>query len=145
MVANRFLGSLRGVSEDDLRTIDAIHDSLETKIKDFVLNQDFYTDNYCLDYIEKVEYLLQELWGFDKNPEFHTWNKRYLFKKHWVGTTWECVKTGEQFTIPYEVEECDFYQIGEGFVDVGRYDFYHRVSGVKEVGTPYAKFHGLEG
>ena len=132
MTANRLLSGMRGISEETLEEIERLHEVLEYAIKIFI-TKSRYSEEFRLSFISDIEYCLQELWGFDKNPEFHTWNRRYLFKKQWVGTTWECVKTGEQFTIPYEVEERDFYQIGEGFIDVGRYGLYSRISGVKEV------------
>ena len=134
MTANRLLAGIRGISEEVCLRIDELHNLLEHAIKRFV-TEPRHSEEYVLSFISDIKYHLQELLGFDKNPEFHTWNKRYLFKKQWVGTTWECVKTGERFTIPYEVEECDFYKIGEGFLDVGRYRESSRGLGVKEVST----------
>ena len=48
------------------------------------------------------------------------------FRKVWVGRTFKCTDTGETFTIPDDVYECDFFKIGNGYLDVGRYDYYCR-------------------
>lgn len=132
MAANRFLAKTRGLSEKDIQRIDDIHLYLEWFIEDCVTkNKD---ESKVLEEIEKWEFLLQEIWGFPKDPSKHVWKDKYLFKKQWAFTTWECEETGELFTIPYEVEETDFYVIGNGFIDVGRFPGYYRVSGVKQIG-----------
>ena len=131
MAANRFLAKTRGLSEKDIQRIDDIHIHLEWFIEDCVIkNKD---ESKVLEEIEKWEFLLQEIWGFPKDPSTHVWKNKYLFKKQWAFTTWECEETGESFTIPYEVEETDFYVIGNGFVDIGRFPGYYRVSGVKQI------------
>lgn len=132
MVANRFLAKTRGLSEKDIQRIDDIHLYLEGFIEDCVIKNK--EESEVLEEIEKWEFLLQEIWGFPLDKSKHTWKNRYLFKKQWAFTTWECEETGESFTIPYEVEETDFYVIGNGFVDVGRFLGYYRVSGVKQIG-----------
>lgn len=131
MAANRFLANAKGLSEEDIQRIDDIHDHLEWFIEDAVLTD--RDEPTTLKEIEKWEFLLQEIWGFPLDSSKHVWNNKYLFKKQWAFTTWECVETGESFTIPYEVEETDFYVIGNGYVDVGRFPGYYRVSGVKQI------------
>ena len=131
MAANRFLAKSRGLSEEDIQRIDNIHDHLEGFIEDCVIkNKD---ESEALEEIEKWEFLLQELWGFPLDSSKHTWKNQYLFKLQWAFTTWECVETGEQLTIPYGVEETDFYTVGKGWLDVGRLGRYSRVSGVKQI------------
>lgn len=59
------------------------------------------------------------------------------FRKQWTGRTFKCMDTGTTFTIPDDVRECDFFKIGNGFLDVGRYKAYSRYGGnVTEVITP---------
>lgn len=47
----------------------------------------------------------------------------------WAGRTFKCNITGITFTIPKDVQECDFFVIGEGYVDVGRVNSYCRFGG----------------
>lgn len=128
MTVNRALASLKGISKENINKINKIHNILEELILgSIVVGRD---DVAVLDEIMDLEYQLQELWGYPLNSAFHTWRRRYLFKKQWAFTTWECQKTGERFTIPYDVEEIDYFKIGEGWIDVGRYNLYSRMSGV---------------
>lgn len=61
-------------------------------------------------------------------------NKLQEFRNQWVGRIFECKATGEKFTIPDDVQECDFYKFGECMIDVGRYGFYSRWGGpIKEI------------
>jgi dCMP deaminase len=60
--------------------------------------------------------------------EVEQMSKAERFKKQWAGRVFMCPKTGEQFIIPTDVRECDFFNIGECFLDVGRLDAYNRRS-----------------
>lgn len=131
MAANRFLAKSRGISEEDIKLIDTIHEVIEEIIKEHLHSET--DEESILSAIEQWEYRLQELWNFPLDKSKHTWKNRYLFKKQWAFTTWECVETGESFTIPYGVEETDFYVIGNGYVDVGRFNCYSRMSGVRQI------------
>ena len=51
------------------------------------------------------------------------------FRKLWVGRKFKCLETGEEFIIPDDVRECDFFKVGNGYVDVGRLNFYCRFGG----------------
>lgn len=51
------------------------------------------------------------------------------FKMIWSGRKYRCNDTGEVFTIPENVKECDFFKVGDGFVDVGRLGSYSRFGG----------------
>lgn len=56
-------------------------------------------------------------------------SKLEQFRKQWVGRKFKCLETGEEFTIPDDVRECDFFKVGNGFIDVGRLDAYSRRGG----------------
>ena len=51
-----------------------------------------------------------------------------LFRKQWAGRVFMCPATGEQFVVPQDVVECDYFKIGDCFLDVGRLNAYHRRS-----------------
>lgn len=51
------------------------------------------------------------------------------FRQQWAGRVFRCKETGETFTIPSDVRECDFFRVGNGFIDVGRFGYYHRRGG----------------
>lgn len=55
------------------------------------------------------------------------------FQNIWAGRVFQCTLTGEKFTIPDDVYQTAFYQIGRGFVDVGRLNCYSRFSNVVEI------------
>lgn len=79
-----------------------------------------YLDEYrCsagLDYLRKY------------NVEVEHLTNEALFRREWAGRVFMCPKTGEQFIIPQEVREGDYFTIGECFLDVGRLHAYHRRS-----------------
>jgi len=60
-----------------------------------------------------------------------------MFKpENWIGKKFQCVETGEVFTIPSNVKSKDFYPFGNCFVDVGD-GHYSRMGGhIKLVGDP---------
>jgi hypothetical protein len=131
MAANRLLAGIRGLTIEEVSEIDRIHLVLEDLIKEAVTEDRPVL--VVLDEIARLEYMLQGFWGFPKDPSKHTWGTRYLFKKEWAFTTWECEETGTVVTIPHEVEERDLFSIGNGYLDVGRYGLYSRISGVRQV------------
>lgn len=51
------------------------------------------------------------------------------FRDQWAGRKFKCLESGEEFVIPDDVRECDFFTIGQGFVDVGRLGAYCRFGG----------------
>lgn len=128
MTANRELAKQRGLREEDIDCIDALHE-----MADYVMKQGcngVYTDEFVKDYLEKIEYELQYCWGFPADPLYHTYYKNYLIKKQWYNRKFKCVKTGEVLEIPWEVKETDCFFWGDGcMIDVGRAGFYSRASG----------------
>ena len=129
---NMQLAKARGLSDEEIEQIEYLHGRLELYLEEGCLHgydEDLYAN------IEEKEYLLQTLWGFPPDHDYHTWKHRYKFKSQWVGRTFQCNTTGEEFTIPNSVEERDFYSFGKAFVDVGRLDCYSRFSNCKEVGA----------
>jgi len=129
-MVNKSLALRQGLSEEEIEDIDFIHEKLNECITENCtkpFNQDIYND------IEESEFHLQKLWGFTQNPDYHTWKNEYKFKCDWVGRVFQCTETGKKFTIPTLVEEKDFYNIGNGYLDVGVLEGYSRWSGVKEI------------
>lgn len=121
---NKQLADQMGVPQEHRDRIDDIHNILEELLKPENRSSDTYHK------IEELEYELQHLWGFPKDPSKHTWKKEYLFRCAWAGATLECVKSGERFTIPENVKERDCFFFGDGaMIDVGRLYSYYRLSG----------------
>jgi hypothetical protein len=129
MTANRWLAEERGLDEQTIDRIDFIHAMIDSLIK-CNIGKEFSESVY--NEIESLEYILQECWGFNKDCGHHTWKRIYKFKNEWVGRTFRCCSTEVEFTIPFEVQERDFYSIGESFIDVGRLDGYWRSGGKLE-------------
>ena len=75
MAHNVELANRLGICEKNRYLIDQVHQSLETLISR--APQVGFTDStYRL--IESMEFYLQGLWGFEFNPNKHTWKWRYL-------------------------------------------------------------------
>ncbi len=120
----------RGLTDEELTTLNVLYHKLEM----FLTRPTMYVnEDEVEDVIHGFEYVLQSVWGFSPDRSKHRYVREYRFKKQWVGRVFKCVKTGEQFTIPSDVKERDFYKVGEGFIDVGRMSAYSRFSGVIEV------------
>lgn len=133
MACNLKLAERRGIDEDSIDMINKCHKLLEDLIDlAHFKNTDDYNEN-ILQSIEALEYELQRLWKFEVSDKYHTWKYLYKFKADWVGRIYQCDVTGEVFTIPKNVVERCFYGIGDGWIDVGVLDGYHRWSGVKEI------------
>lgn len=133
MACNLTLAALRGVSNEDIKQIDKTHRQLEKLLLLAHSTNSEEFNNKNLEYIKQLEYTLQDLWGFGRNSDRHTWYNEYLFKCQWVGRVFECESTGEQHTIPNNIKEKAFIMIGEGYIDLGVLNGYYRRSGVKEV------------
>jgi hypothetical protein len=62
------------------------------------------------------------------------------FREYWAGKQFKCKDTGEIFTVPDDCREGDFYTVGKGYIDLGRFSceknepFYYRMGGnIEEV------------
>lgn len=127
---NKTLAEKQGLDDETITEIEQIHSLLQSLLEKANLGV-FNTSVYNA--IEKLEFQAQELWGFKQDPGYHTWKRLYEFRCQWVGRKFQCGKTGEIFTIPEDVMERDFFRVGDGWVDVGRLNFYSRFSGVREI------------
>lgn len=123
---NMRLARERGLGEGGIEAIKATHEVLNEMLSSGQVGS-FSHDMY--DNIEACEYLLQDLWGFPKDPAFHTWKHRYNFKCQWAGRKFRCTRTGEEFIIPNSVEERDYFSFGDSAIDVGRIGCYCRIIG----------------
>ena len=133
MSCNLALATLRGLDPTDIEQINEIHLELgKLLLLAHATNSEEF-NNKNLEYIKQLEYTLQDLWGFGRNSDRHTWCNEYLFKCQWVGRVFECISTGEQHTITHNIKEKVFIMIGEGYIDLGVLNGYYRRSGVKEV------------
>ena len=126
MTVNRWLAEERGLSEETIERIDYLYALIENLIKQSIGKP--FSDSVYSE-IEGYEEKLQGLWGFSVDKSRHTWKLQYKFKNQWVGKKYRCSSTGVEFTIPFDVNERDYYQIGEAALDVGRLDGYYRVIG----------------
>ena len=131
MTANRQLAEARGLSEEAINEIDRIHSLIDEFTRAWV-GEPFSQGRK--DEIHSLEYLLQRLWGFPEDCDYHRYAHEYEFKCQWVGKKYRCRKTAEVFEIPYEVKERDCYFFGDGaMIDAGRLNYYARFSGVEKV------------
>lgn len=129
MAHNKTLAKLRGISEEDTQKIDEIHE----QINELMNRASLGVFNYSVyNAIEQLEFWLQKLWKFEVNPTYHTYKHAYAFKVQWCGRRFRCVNTGEEFVIPFEVKERDYFAWGDVAVDVGRLNGYHRIIGKVE-------------
>ena len=133
MTANRTLARMRGIPDEDVQEIDKIHEQLDKLMSRAGIGV-FNTSVYNA--IEQLEEKLQVLWRFGIDPSMHTWKRAYEFKCQWCSRRFQCVETGEEFTIPFEVKERDYFSFGKAAIDVGRLNGYHRMIGnVQEITT----------
>lgn len=136
MAANPDLIKQMGVSDENVRRINFIHNVLET-----LLNED---EDYLkkvdrsdmFKHISDLEFSLQRLWGFSEDRRYHTWRERMrkrLREVDYLGKTWRCSITGEERTVTGEdlLNPGKLFGVGKGFVDFG--DGYTRVVGPLEV------------
>lgn len=132
MSINMTLAEIQGLSEQDISKIKQIHETIDLFIP-FAIEKD-YPVAYVRDVLTTYEFDLQKLWRFPQDETKHNRFKLYEFKKQWVYRKFRCLGTGVQFVVPISVKECDFFPIGNGFLDVGRLNGYSRMSGIEEVG-----------
>jgi len=126
MAHNKELAKKQGLSEEDCIAIDVLHKMREQ----IVSRPDMFFDNTedAVEALHGIAFALQWLWGFPLDKKRHKEVEAFEFKQAWVGRKFKCKNTGEIFTIPEDVKECDFFQFGEAFVDVGRRGSYCRMS-----------------
>lgn len=131
MAHNKELAKRQGLSEEDRIAIDVLHKMREQ----IVSRPDMFFDNTedAVEALHGIAFALQWLWGFPLDKKMHKDVRDFEFKQEWVGRKFKCKNTGEIFTIPEDVKECDFFSFGNAFVDVGRLGAYHRLSGCEEV------------
>lgn len=79
---NMNLAKEKNLSDKTIRRIESLHDHL-----DKVLKEPYFfvpTPDKVDEYIQSIEYYLQELWGFPQDPHFHS---------HWYKVKWcKCPK-----------------------------------------------------
>ena len=131
MATNPELVKQMGVSDENVRRINVVHDELEA-----FLNE---TDEYLMEidrdqlfkHISDLEFRLQRLWGFSEDCRYHTWCERMrkrLREVDYLGRTWRCTITGEERTVlSADLDSGKLFGVGKGFVDFG--DGYTRVVG----------------
>lgn len=132
MAHNKELAKKQGLSEEACIAIDELH-----KMRDQIVSRpDMFFDDTedAVEALHGISFALQWLWGFPLDKKMHKDVFDFEFKQLWAGRKYKCTKTGEVFTIPDDVKECDFFQFGEAFIDVGRRGSYCRLSGCISVG-----------
>lgn len=130
MAINTALAIRQGVSEREKHEIEFLHKCIDNYMRNAIAFK--YPDEEVANILTRYDYQLQDLWHFPQNKDYHTLCRIYLFKKMWAFRKFMCQDTKEFFIIPFEVRETDFYSIGNGFLDVGRYagdTGYYRVGG----------------
>lgn len=131
MTANPALIKMRGIDKQSEQEINDLHDKLDelmSRANLTVFNQVAY------DEIERIEMALQILWRFGIDKSMHVHKHLYKFRCQWLGRKFQCMDTGVVVEIPEDVRERDLIVVGEGYVDTGRLDGYHRIGGnVKEI------------
>ena len=126
MAHNKELAKRQGLSEEACIAIDELH-----KMREQIMARPsmfFESTEEAVEALHGIAFALQWLWGFPLNKKMHKDVFDFEFKQLWAGKKYKCTKTGEVFTIPDDVKECDFFSFGEAFVDVGRRGSYCRMS-----------------
>ena len=126
MAHNKELAKRQGLSEEACIAIDELH-----KMREQIMARPsmfFESIEETVEALHGIAFALQWLWGFPLNKKMHKDVFDFEFKQLWAGKKYKCTKTGEVFTIPDDVKECDFFSFGEAFVDVGRRGSYCRMS-----------------
>lgn len=131
MVANRRLAKERGLSQEEVDEIDALHEQIDSLIARRaglgVFNSSVYNA------IEEMEYRLQDLWEFPRDCGYHRYKHEYEFKTQWVGRTFKDKVTGVEKTLELdEIYEGAFIAIGDSAIDLGRLNGYYRMLGALE-------------
>lgn len=126
MAHNKELVKKQGLSEEDCIAIDELH-----KMREQIMARPsmfFESIEETVEALHGIAFALQWLWGFPLNKKMHKDVFDFEFKQLWAGKKYKCTKTGEVFTIPDDVKECDFFSFGEAFVDVRRRGSFCRMS-----------------
>ena len=126
MAHNKELAKQQGISQEACIAIDEMH-----KMREQIMARPsmfFESIEETVEALHGIAFALQWLWGFPLNKKMHKDVFDFEFKQLWAGKKYKCTKTGEVFTIPDDVKECDFFSFGEAFVDVGRRGSYCRMS-----------------
>lgn len=133
MTASRGLAAQRGISEETCKQIDYVHECIDEFINTALLIS--WPDDFVKDCLAIYEEELQRLWNFpvDLDPRFHTYFDKYLFKKQWYNRSFRCNSTGQEFRVPMSVQECQFFQWGQAYLDTGRLNSYSRMSNCTEI------------
>lgn len=126
MAHNKELAKQQGISQEACVAIDVLHKMREQ----IVSRPDMFFDNTedAVEALHGIAFALQWIWEFPLDKKMHKDVFDFEFKQEWVGRKFKCSTTEEIFTIPKDVEECDFFQFGEAFIDVGRRGSYCRMS-----------------
>lgn len=132
MAHNKELAKRQGLSEEACIAIDELHKMREQ----IMARPSMFFDNTedAVEALHGIAFALQWIWKFPLDKKMHKDVFDFEFKQLWAGKKYKCTKTGEVFTIPENVKECDFFQFGEAFIDVGRRGSYCRLSGCISVG-----------
>ena len=132
MAHNKELAKQQGISQEACIAIDEMH-----KMREQIMARPsmfFENTEEAVEALHGIAFALQWLWGFPLSKKMHKEVEDFEFKQSWVGRKFKCSSTGEVFTIPDSVKQCDYFAFGEkAFVDVGRLGAYHRLSGCEEV------------
>jgi len=133
---NMELAKQRGISQENIEAINALHTLLERLIQSYTLDVPYQE---ARDLVRSVEFTLQKLWGFPQDDLYHTWykrlNQRYM-ELTWIGRTFKDMDSGTQRTIRerHDVRERGLFGVGTGAIDFGVAGGYHRVLGnLKEI------------
>ena len=130
MAHNKQLADERGISQQDREYIDQLHVLLFKLIDSYTLDVP-YEEAEAL--VKSANKTLSDLWGFEYNPYYDQWTPRLAQK--WMHLTWEgkrfrCKDTGEEVLIFGDmIYEGSFIPVGNGAVDLGRVNSYHRIIG----------------
>lgn len=123
MTANRELVRQRNIPEEDVEVIDMIHDHLEYYLTLAFKWSCDHGREILTDHFTEMEYLLQDLWRFDKDDRYHTWTPRLhaRFREvDYAGATFICMDSFEQRTITdSDLRWGGLVSIGKGFIDFG--------------------------
>lgn len=132
MAHNKELAKQQGISQEACIAIDEMH-----KMREQIMarpSMSFESTEEAVEALHGIAFALQWLWGFPLDKKLHKEVEAFEFNQAWKGRKFKCSSTGEVFTIPDRVKQCDHFSFGEkAFVDVGRLNFYHRLSGCEEV------------
>lgn len=129
---NMELARRKGLDQYEIDTIQAIHVRVDRLMETARLGN-FNQKTY--NWIEKLEFSLQALWGFDINERYHTHKHHYKWACRWIGSKWKCLDTGQELVISKDIQYNNYIRIGEGAIDLGNI-YYHRVIGnVVEIKT----------